>query len=92
MVKILPESQLSVNPIHTRLRMRLEGTAFIGPNGLKNVKIPQMKVCPMPIDLKASERLRKKQIMCKHIYFVFGINPSFLPDTVCTLNVRCSFL
>ena len=64
--------------------MRLEGTAFIGPNGLKNVKIPQLKSCPLPADFKASKRLRKKQILNKHTYLVFGLNPSFLPDTVYT--------
>ena len=46
MVKILPESQISGNPIHTRLRMYLEGTAFIGPNGLKNVKISLIELLP----------------------------------------------
>ena len=30
----------------------------------------------MPIDFKASKRLRTKQILCKHIYFVFGLNLS----------------
>ena len=90
-VKILAESKLSGNPIHTRLRMRLEGTAFIVPNGLTNFKIPQLKSCPMPTDSKTSKILRKKQILCKHIYFVFVLNPSFLPDTVYTTCVVLSF-